>query len=50
MKISSKQVRMATGQRRETVERRSRSSRLRNINRTMPIIMDTHWVVKLPGA
>ena len=44
LKISSKQVSTATGQRRETVDFRSRSNRLRTRNTAMPAITQMVWV------
>ena len=42
LKISSRQVSTATGQRRETVERRSRSRTLRMKKITIPVTTQIH--------
>lgn len=50
LKISSRQVKMATGQRRETVDFRSRSSTLSTRNTTMPAMTQMVWVSRLEGS
>ena len=49
LKISSRQVNTATGQRRDTVDFRSRSSRLSTRNTAMPAITQMVWVSRASG-
>ena len=49
LKISSRQVKTAMGQRRETVDFRSRSSRLSTRKRAMPTMTQMVWVSRASG-
>ena len=50
LNTSSRQVKMATGQRRETVDFKSRSSTLSTRNTAMPAMTQMVWVSRVVGS